>query len=390
MVKLSLITTIAAAIALVSAAPVADNTTTTAAAPVTNTSNTTSTATPTTRTNQSASSTSGILPQSSPAWLPVFNTNNVTEKTPIPTGPLKKTSTLKIEDYPEGWSQPDVKHPEVQKVINAIDWSFVPNFKPRHEGMKYDDNKDEACWWTNTQCVTPKVKYLPEDVKYCDKVGQFGLTYDDGPLPPQFDDDPWAEPRLYDFLAEQNQKATLFYVGTNVVEAPDAAARALEDGHTICAHTWSHLQMTTLTNDEIVAQLYWNLRAIKEATGHTTRCWRPPYGDIDDRVRAIAHQMGLATIIWDSDSFDWGLPSVANDFAGTYTQATVDGFFKDWIKERKENKDEHGRIVLEHETSNVTILLTEKWLPQLKKSFDVKPVHECSSKLPSPYWETSN
>nr|AIA90767.1 Polysacc_deac_1 [uncultured Rhizopus] len=65
--------------------------------------------------------------------------------------------------------------------------------------------------------------------------------------------------------------------------------------------------MTTLTNNEIVAQFYWNLRAIKEAAGVTPRCWRPPYGDVDDRVRAIAHQMGMSTIIWDSDSFDWGL-----------------------------------------------------------------------------------
>lgn len=38
---------------------------------------------------------------------------------------------------------------------------------------------------------------------------------------------------------------------------------------------------------------------------------RPPYGDIDDRVRAIALQMGLTPIIWTSvngtsfDTFDW-------------------------------------------------------------------------------------
>ncbi|CAO0792620.1 unnamed protein product [Mucor circinelloides] len=370
MVQLAIFSTIAASIALVAAGPI----------------NRGSSNATTTSTNATATS-NGILATSSPAYLPSFPFHGITPLKPVPTGAITKNSSFKIADYPETWTQPDVNHPEVQAAIKAIDWAYVPKFKPRTEGMAYDGNKDEACWWTNTQCTTPKAKYLPADVKYCPKVGDFGLTYDDGPLPPTSDNDPWAEPRLYDFLASQSQTATLFYVGSNVAAFPEAAVRALESGHTICAHTWSHPQMTTLTNHEIVAQLYWNLRAIKEAAGVTPRCWRPPYGDVDDRVRAIAHQMGMSTIIWDSDSFDWGLPSVANDFAGTYTQATVDGFFKSWLEERKSGKDTHGHVVLEHETSNMTIVTTERWLPKLKEAFNVQKVHDCAPQLPSPYWE---
>lgn len=144
--------------------------------------------------------------------------------------------------------------------------------------------------------------------------------------------------------------------------------------------------MTTLKNPEIVAQLYWSMRAIKEAAGVTTRCWRPPYGDIDDRVRAIAHQMGLSTILWNSDSFDWGLPSVANDFAGTYDVSTIDSYFDEWISSSGSSTE--GRIVLEHETSNVTILTSERWLPKLKQAYNVKKVHDCAPQLPSPYWES--
>ncbi|KAL9538089.1 hypothetical protein MBANPS3_011205 [Mucor bainieri] len=370
MVQLALFSTIAASIALVAAGPINGGS-----------SNAT---TSTTSTNATATS-NGVLATSSPAYLPSFPFHGITPLSPVPTGAIAKNSSFKTADYPEAWTQPDVNHPEVQTAIKAINWTYVPKFKPRTEGMAYDDNKDEACWWTNTQCTTPKAKYLPADVKYCPNVGDFGLTYDDGPLPPTSDNDPWAEPRLYDFLAKENQTATLFYVGSNVAAFPEAAVRALESGHTICAHTWSHPQMTTLTNHEIVAQLYWNLRAIKEAAGVTPRCWRPPYGDVDDRVRAIAHQMGMSTIIWDSDSFDWGLPSVANDFAGTYTQATVDGFFQSWINGRA--KDTHGHVVLEHETSNMTIVTTERWLPKLKEAFNVKKVHDCAPQLPSPYWE---
>lgn len=32
--------------------------------------------------------------------------------------------------------------------------------------------------------------------------------------------------------------------------------------------------------------------------GITPTCWRPPYGDVDDRVRAIAQSLGLRTYVW--------------------------------------------------------------------------------------------
>ena len=36
--------------------------------------------------------------------------------------------------------------------------------------------------------------------------------------------------------------------------------------------------------------------------------WRPPYGDADNRVRAIAKEIfGLTTVIWNYDSDDWNI-----------------------------------------------------------------------------------
>ncbi|KAI7903726.1 uncharacterized protein BX663DRAFT_471752 [Cokeromyces recurvatus] len=334
--------------------------------------------------------TRGVLANASPNYLPSFPYHGFKPLHPIPTGPIdisNRSSIIKRENYPEPWVQPDVNHPEVQAAINSIAWNHVPNFTPRTANMEYDVGHDEACWWTKSGCTTPKVQELPMDTKYCKKIGDFGLTYDDGPLLPQSPEDVWGEPRLYDFLAKYNQTATLFYVGSNVVNFPEAAVRALQSGHTLCVHTWSHPLMTSLTSHEIVAQLYWTLRVIKEATGVTTRCWRPPYGDVDDRVRAIAHQMGLSTILWDSDSFDWGLPSSANGFSGTYTEEMIDGFFQQWIDDRKAGVDQQGRIVLEHEASNMTVAIAEKWLPELKSTFNVKRVHDCAPELPNPYWE---
>ena len=73
--------------------------------------------------------------------------------------------------------------------------------------------------------------------------------------------------------------------------------------------TWSHPALTTLTNEQIVAELGWSRKTIKDITGVTVRTFRPPQGDIDDRVREIARQMDMQPSLWSSvtgtqDEFD--------------------------------------------------------------------------------------
>lgn len=335
---------------------------------------------------RSTSTSSGILPFQSPSFLPPAKYHGFKPLSPVPTGPITRgTTPLNIKDFPEPWEDLDTNHPEVQRAIKSIDWNKVPNHEVRYDGMEYDAENDPTCYWSLSQCTEPKIDYIYADVYYCPNEGDFGLTYDDGPLN---SGDEWAEPRLYDFLAARKQTATLFYVGSNVVNFPEAAVRALQSGHTLSAHTYTHKRMTYISNEMIVAELYWTIRAIKEATGVTVTSWRPPFGDVDDRVRAIAHQMGLRTIIWDKDSVDWGLPSPANENIGKETQETVDSYFQDWIDERVNGVDFiSGHIVLEHETSFATIQVAEKWLPKLQAAFNVKTVHDCAPELQSPYWE---
>lgn len=59
------------------------------------------------------------------------------------------------------------------------------------------------------------------------------------------------------------------------------------------------------------------------------RFLQPPYGDVDDRIRAIAAGLNLTTIIWKYDSFDWeaGFDGVTpedvdNNYANFITRAT--------------------------------------------------------------------
>ncbi|KAI8879819.1 carbohydrate esterase family 4 protein [Backusella circina FSU 941] len=277
---------------------------------------------------------------------------------------------------------------EAIAAYNAIDWSVVPNAPVRTLTSGGDLNfngvsSDPYCWWSYSNCVTPKIK-IPSDISRCD-AGTWGLTYDDGPfnLDSNAQESSYAEPTLYNYLAENGHKADLFYIGSNVYTYPAAARRALNDGYRLCVHTWSHNYMTTLTNKQVVSELYYAQKAIKQATGVTPKCWRPPYGDVDDRVRSIAWQMGMRTVLWNADTNDWNLKNpVEPDMGGTMTNPTADKYIQGLIN----NADTNGYVVLEHELDYATVNLTMTWLPKISKAFKVQPATICNG-VTQPYWE---
>lgn len=65
--------------------------------------------------------------------------------------------------------------------------------------------------------------------------------------------------------------------------------------------------MTTKSNEEVLAELGWTMLLIHNSTGgRLPRFWRPPYGDSDMRVRAIAKEVfGLTTVIWNQEYADF-------------------------------------------------------------------------------------
>ncbi|GAA6029169.1 hypothetical protein JCM8097_001634 [Rhodosporidiobolus ruineniae] len=255
--------------------------------------------------------------------------------------------------------------PEVTALFDSLN-SSIPNIAPKgtptgdFTGVNYDGNTDADCWWTWKQCVTPKLEGLPDDIATLPEPNTWGFTLDDGPN--------CSHNAYYDFLQEQNQKATMFYIGSNVLDWPLEAQRGLADGHEICSHTWSHRYMTSLSNEQVFAELYYAKKAIKDVLGVTVQCWRPPYGDVDDRVRYIANALGMSTIIWVDNTFDYEI--------ATLSAATVERNYNDIIaKAANGTYNTHGTIVLTHELNNDTMALGELYLPKIKQAFKyVAPV----------------
>ncbi|OAX32107.1 glycoside hydrolase/deacetylase [Rhizopogon vinicolor AM-OR11-026] len=236
-------------------------------------------------------------------------------------------------------------------------------------------SSDPDCWWTYDQCTTPKLAGLPPDLTAVPEPNTLGYGFDDGPN--------CSHNAFYDYLTQNDQKATMFYIGSNVMNWPLEAQRALADGHEICVHTWSHRYMTALTNDEVFAEFYYTMKAIKMIVGVTPTCWRPPMGDVDDRVRAIAHALGLRTIIWTYDSNDW------REGTADITATDIDANYEALIARAQNGTfSTEGVIMLTHELNNFTMSEAMKFYDQLKAAFKYIVPMGVATNQTQPYVET--
>ena len=156
------------------------------------------------------------------------------------------------------------------------------------------------------------------DITKCSNPTSWGLTYDDGPSQYTLD--------LLQQLSQRNLKATFFVVGSRVVENPTILQQVYSAGHQIAIHTWSHTALTTQTNDQIIAEIMWTAQIIKQVIGVTPKFFRPPYGDIDDRVRQVLKNMGIVPILWSLDSGDGAGSTTVADTVQQQISAGGSGF----------------------------------------------------------------
>ncbi|KAI8903602.1 hypothetical protein EDD86DRAFT_175774, partial [Gorgonomyces haynaldii] len=158
---------------------------------------------------------------------------------------------------------------------------------------------------------------LTADYTTCPGSNTWGLTFDDGPTSSSTGKDTNG---ILNVLNANGVKATFFVVGTNVVQNPSIVKRAYDAGHQIALHTWTHHPLTSLTNEQIVAEIKYNEAIIFKAIGKIPTLLRPPYGDIDNRVRAIAQALGYRIALWNKDSEDASQSSTSTDAANKVVQ----------------------------------------------------------------------
>lgn len=166
------------------------------------------------------------------------------------------------------------------------------------------------------------------------------ITLDDGPHGVNTQ-------KILDILDKHNARATFFMLGQNVNSNKEVVKDVYTRGNEIGIHTWSHPQLTKLSEESVKSEVKNTLDAIYNITGYRPTLVRPPYGAFNTTVRNALKDYSL--ILWNIDSLDWKsrdenqiVPLVMNDV-------------------------EDGDIILLHDIHSTTVPAVEKIVEDLDK-----------------------
>jgi peptidoglycan/xylan/chitin deacetylase (PgdA/CDA1 family) len=145
---------------------------------------------------------------------------------------------------------------------------------------------------------------------------------------------------LLALLRARGVRASLFVTGRFVQRFPAIVREALDDGHEIGNHTYSHPHLTTwevnrrhqtrpeVTREMLQSELAQTAAAIETATGRAPApLWRAPFGEHNAEIRGWASELGLTHVDWtraDSrslDALDWVENPRARNYLGAEAMA---------------------------------------------------------------------
>ncbi|KAI9105761.1 hypothetical protein DFS34DRAFT_27815 [Phlyctochytrium arcticum] len=200
----------------------------------------------------------------------------------------------------------------------------------------------------------------------CSVANSFALTFDDGPSV--------LTTGLLDYLKTAAVRATFFINGINwknvetknplpgLFALKDVVVRAKAEGHQICSHTWSHIDMLSSISDQynITYEVTRLNHAFREILGTIPTCIRPPYGDYDSAALKVLRGLGYykdtalgfkgAVVNWNLDPVDWD-PSVH----GSTIAAQVTDLRKEYVDQTAGVTAAKSKfITLNHDVHNTT------------------------------------
>lgn len=124
---------------------------------------------------------------------------------------------------------------------------------------------------------------------------KIALTFDDGPSAV------WT-PALLDGLKERGVKATFFLIGENADKNPEIVKRMAEEGHLIGNHTYHHVELTKVSENEARLELADTSAVIVRITGKEPEYMRPPFGAWQ---RKLEREIQMLPVLWTIDPLDW-------------------------------------------------------------------------------------
>lgn len=211
------------------------------------------------------------------------------------------------------------------------------------------------------------------------------LTFDDGPGR--------VTPYILDVLRKYGVKATFFCLGCCIeknissqdytgkdLTGSEIVKRANDEGHIIAVHSYNHLALPGLTEEEILNnELSRTKNIITGLIGKPPVYVRPPYGRVDDRVNYITKALDLKTVLWSCRSADSSTePATVPGGPIKYKYGSED-IYNNIMRET-----ENGSIILchdghsgKHDANFGIVSALDRAIPELqKKGFNFVTVDE--------------
>lgn len=191
------------------------------------------------------------------------------------------------------------------------------------------------------------------------------LSFDDGPNNVAGDN---TMDRMLDILEKYGVPASFFLIGNKITEEnKKVIQRAIDMGCDIQNHTWTHPDMTKLSNEQIIQEYNQCDKAIEELTGKKAEFFRPPYISVNDAM----YENIKVPFICGHGCEDW-VPTVsAEERIRQMLENTANGTI--YLLHVSEGND----TTLQAVDMMIPILLEKKYkivnLPDLFKSLKVSP-----------------
>src|SRR3954447_19278930 len=158
--------------------------------------------------------------------------------------------------------------------------------------------------------------------------GMVALTFDDGPHPA-------STGRVLDALAELDVKATFFCVGRNAERHPELVRRALDEGHAVGSHSFSHPHPAHTSLGELAREYRTGRQAVSAVAGQDVRLFRAPPGHPRPRGGLLVRRHETSTWLWTVDPRDWE-PGVTMEHVSSVAGSADSGdviLLHDWVEQ---------------------------------------------------------
>jgi peptidoglycan/xylan/chitin deacetylase (PgdA/CDA1 family) len=173
---------------------------------------------------------------------------------------------------------------------------------------RIESSNDDPQWPIGS---TPFLSENEHAQAHLQKASPLFLTFDDGPAR--------CTGSILDYLSQTGQRATFFVIGHNL-RSPSLrklAIMALEDGHDLGNHSYTHPSFSTLSANHIEQEIVKTHKCIEELArdaGASKRerslFFRFPFGhtgrpSVYTAAMKILHKLGYHVAWWDLDTSDW-------------------------------------------------------------------------------------